>query len=507
MLRAQSLLVVLSVSAACGTPVEPPKGPAKLPPLTSAPLTTERTWKLSHPHSIETDHSPLDPRQLSYLLDAGFGDVTDGPGDPIAILTFDGGAPPPAGANRKRVTRFVHLADTQLADDESPGRLMIFDTMGATGAAFRPQEAWGCVMLNAAVRTINALHAKSPLEFVVLGGDNADNAQINEQTWFRQILDGAPSVECDSGGNDDPKPGPDNDPKDPFFAEGLKVPWRWVTGNHDILNQGNFPTTDEQKLTNVGTRAQFGARDWSSLTSRVVQEMTVVADTRREPYTRANLLEELAATGDGHGLKDAAARVDGKAFYAFDVADGPVRIVVLDTAAETGASKGVLHRADVEARVRPLLAKAETDGKYVILVSHHAPGSLSDGTGLGGVKQADAMTADEWRQFLGGFPHVMMHLAGHSHEYRSSLARPVGGHPFWEVESASLADWPGQLRLLEVWDEDNGYLKIRALPVDYAEENDALAAEFRRRAAADYTAGWAGPVLTDRGVIELWFPR
>ena len=76
---------------------------------------------------------------------------------------------------------------------------------------------------------------------MVLGGDNADNAQQNELDWFLSILDGAPSVECDSGKDDDPVTGPDNDPKDPFVAEGLKVPWLWVTGNHDILNQGNFP--------------------------------------------------------------------------------------------------------------------------------------------------------------------------------------------------------------------------------------------------------------------------
>lgn len=505
----RSLLISVLVLSACGSngggPID--AGLTKLPPLSSAPLTIEKTWKLSKALSLQTDHSPLDPKQLDFLLDAGFGDIVESAGDPILTMTIDGGPAPSPGANRKLLTRFVHLADTQLADDESPGRLMIFDAMGSTGAAFRPQEAWGCVMLNAAVRTVNAMHSKTPIEFVVLGGDNADNAQVNEQTWFRQILDGSPSVECDSGGDDDPKAGASNDPKDPFFAEGLKMPWRWVTGNHDILNQGNFPTTDEQRVTNIGSKAQFGARDWANPYARAMQDMRVVPDMRRAPLSRATLLEQISTTADGHGLSDAAARKDGKAFYAFDVANGPVRLIVLDTAAETGASKGVMHRADMEARVRPLLEKAEVDQKYVILFSHHAARSFSDGTGLGGVKQADAVTTDEWRAFLGGFPHVVMHLGAHSHEYRSSVAAPPGGHAYWEVESASLADWPGQLRLLEVWDEDNGFLRIRALPFDYSEESDPLAAEFRRRSAADYTSGWAGDLGLDRGVNEFWISK
>ena len=63
----------------------------------------------------------------------------------------------------------MHLADTQLADDESPSRLVSFDSMGSTSGAYRPQEAWGCRMLNAAARTINKLHETKPMEFVLLG--------------------------------------------------------------------------------------------------------------------------------------------------------------------------------------------------------------------------------------------------------------------------------------------------------------------------------------------------
>ena len=66
-------------------------------------------------------------------------------------------------------------------------------------------------MANASVRTINALHAKDPFAFTLMGGDNADSAQTNEVEWVLSILSGAPSVECDSGDDNDPVPGADND--------------------------------------------------------------------------------------------------------------------------------------------------------------------------------------------------------------------------------------------------------------------------------------------------------
>lgn len=508
----RAAVACLLIAAACtgGPTTEPDAGkppPPKLPALTDAPLVTEKAWTPKTARTSDPDHSPLDPKGFAFLIDAGFGDTVFGAGSPVVPMTIDGGAAPAPGANRKLLTRFVHLADAQLADDESPGRLTTFDLMGPTGAAFRPQEAWGCAMLNAAVRTVNALHAKTPLDFVVLGGDNADNAQKNEHDWFLRLLDGSPSVECDSGDDDDPVPGAGNDPKDPIFAEGLKVPWKWVTGNHDIENQGNFPFKAEQSAANQGTVAEFGARDWTNPNRRPVDKMTVVADPRREMVSRANYLDPIAASADGHGVKDAAARKDGKAIYAFDAPGGKVRIVVIDSAAETGGSSGVVRKPDAETRIKPLLQQAELDGVHVIVTSHHAARSFGDGTGLGGTKQNDAMTPDEWRAFLGGFPRVFLHLGAHSHEHHSSVAAPPGGHAYWEVETASLADHPGQMRMIEIWDEDNGSLKIRAIPLDYSEEGDPLAAQFRRRATADYTAGWTDDNARDRGVNEFFIPK
>lgn len=502
-----SLSGVVLVVALSGCPQGLPEvdgGLPRLPALSSAPLATQTTWKAKHALSSEKDSSPAIPGQLKQLLAGGFGDVELGAGVMATSKTIDGRAAPTPSPNATLLVRFVHLSDMQLTDDESPSRFVSADVMGATSGAFRPQEAWGCHMLNAAVRTINAVHRATPLDFVVLGGDNADNAQKNEVDWFRSILDGADSVECDSGNDDDPTPGPSNDPKDPFFAEGLAVPWKWVTGNHDVLNQGNFAITADQRPTYVGTRAQLGTRDWSRLGAPMTQG-EVPADERREPLMRAALMAEVAKGKDAHGLDAAGATTDGKAIYAIDAPNGLVRLVVFDSAAETGGAEGVVRRGDVLNRIVPLLEEAEAQGRYVILVSHHAARSFTDGSGFGGTVQNDAITATEWRETLGRFPHVMLHLAGHSHEFRSGVARPTGGHSFFEAETGSLTDWPAQVRLFEVWDEGGGTIRIHAVPFDYSEEDDALAAEARRRSAADFTSGWAGVNPVDTGAVDLWF--
>ena len=499
-------LPVLSLSVACGGGGGKP-APTPLPALSAAPLVTERTIQLVHPIEIETALVPADVAGLKQLLAQGWGETTMGAAEAIAPHTLDGSAPPAASASPTLLVRFAHLADTQLADDESPARVVDFANMGATYAAYRPQEAWGCRMLNAAVRTLDKVHEAHPLEFVLLGGDNADNVQSNEQDWFHAILDGSPSVECDSGDDDDPVPGPDNDPKDPFVAQGLTMPWRWVTGNHDVLNQGNFRLGSELS-SYTGTDAPFSTRDWSRPGGPSTKG-PVIADPRRAPLDRMALMAKIASDADGHGIT-AAAQAAGKAYYHFDVASGRVRIMVVDSAAETGAADGVIHRGDLEAFVRPALEEAEAEGKYVIVVSHHSAPTLTNGAGPGGAIQDDAVLTDEWRSFLGGFPHVMLHLGAHTHLFRSTAVKPTTGHSYFEAETASLADWPGEVRLFEVW-EEAAHIVIRAIPVDYATEGDPVVAEARTRAAADFTSGWVdpsvGPGPEDSRAIELWFPK
>ena len=203
---------------------------------------------------------------------------------------------------------FAHLADTQMVDEESPGRVELVDFIGGDpfGAAYRPQEGLIPFVLNEEVRAVRNLKrgpaTGAPIRLVMTGGDNVDNAQYNETRWFIDILDGGRVVNPNSGrpgtcglrraplyggmrgggrfyepnGKGD---GPGYSPSmafnrravhrsvasrdfpglfeqmnRPFRPVGLGLAWYSVYGNHDALVQGNFAQNDLFDQIAVGCR-------------------------------------------------------------------------------------------------------------------------------------------------------------------------------------------------------------------------------------------------------------
>src|SRR5262249_35067231 len=150
------------------------------PALSDAATTTDRTLVPTTPQkTYDQGPNPALPDALADYLKRGFGETAIGGAQAYVTRVIEGGVAPPPGPGAKRILRFATLADLQLADDESPNRLGLFDSAGPTNGALRPQDAYLCRMTNAAVRTIDALHRKDPIAFTLLGGDNADSAQKN----------------------------------------------------------------------------------------------------------------------------------------------------------------------------------------------------------------------------------------------------------------------------------------------------------------------------------------
>ncbi len=519
MLRRLSLgTCVLVTAMACSDSDEPSKTaasgksrhpPTVFPALGDAPTTKDRTVvPRTARQSPETGPNPALPDALADYLGRGFGETDTGPGDAYVTRVIDDSTPPAPGPNAKRLVRFAHMADLQIADDESPTRLGQFDGSGATSSALRPQDAYLCHMANASVRTINALHAKDPIAFTLMGGDNADSAQTNEVDWVLGILSGADDVECDSGDDDELVPGPDNDGKDPFKADGLKMPWKWVTGNHDVLVQGNLKTSDNRDKA-LENEANGGTRRYDSEPKgRVERGEFVVPDPRRALLSRTELLAKVGGHGDGHGL-GTAEKASGFATYTFDVDGTPLRVLVLDTAHENGGSEGVIKQSQVDTTIKPLLDKAKADGKWVILSSHHAATSLGDGTGLGGEKATDALTTEQWTTFVGTYDNVLFSMVGHSHRHRVLAVKPTGGHPYWEVMTSAIADFPHQFRVIEIFDQDNDWIMMRATAIDFSVEGDPIALEGRRRGVVDFTSGWlpTDNVGASDKNVEIWIKK
>jgi hypothetical protein len=65
------------------------------------------------------------------------------------------------------------------------------------------------------------------------------------------------------------------------------------------------------------------------------------------------------------------------------------------------------------------------------------------------------------------------------------------------------------MRLIEIRDEDNGFVSIGLVGIDSAVQGDPLATDGRARAIVDYTSGWqtsGSGELTDRNV-RLWVEK
>ena len=331
---------------------------AGLPPLAAAKTTVDQTIvpRLARASAPTAEDPAQPPSSLSDLLAQGYGDTLVGPGDPIVPQVSDGTTPPAPGPNAKRLLRFAHLADLQIADDESPTRLAKFDTSTITNSALRPSDEYLCRMTNAAVRTINALHRQDAFAFTLMGGDIADSAQTNEIDWALGMLSGSPYVKCDSGAVDDPIPGPSNDGKDAFAAEGLAMPWKWVTGNHDVLVQGNF-TVPQRVEAVLGSAADGGTRDYAKGDNGAI-EGSAIPDPKRALLTRNALMAKVAADKDGHGLGQNEIQ-SGRATYTFDIDGTPLRFLILDTAHENGDSEGVITQRQVDGQIRGLARPGE----------------------------------------------------------------------------------------------------------------------------------------------------
>lgn len=423
----------------------------------------------------------------------GLDQYTRGPAQARLRRVELGGDVAPA-TTRRSLAWFVHFSDTQLVDDESPTRLAQYDNP-ATSGAIRPQEAYLPRVMSAMNRTLTALaRPERPFQFGVVAGDCADSAQSNELQWFMQVMDGARGIETDSGQNDDPIPGPDNDPKDPFDAVPFPAPWYFVPGNHDVLVVGVSVTDMAMSSRALGTLPSTGTRDYRQWYAPVTTNR-VPADPRRALLDRATMVSTLrngpATPGPaGHGFPTNATTTLG-ANYEADVVPGLLRMIAIDTSDTSGGSPGMLRQAQVDGFLRPALERARTDGVLAVLSSHHSTASMDQREGELGGMVADAVAPSSVEALVASYPNVILWLVGHDHDVH---IRPVRGASaqapgYWEVQSGAIADWPSQARTLELVDNGNGTLSIFGTMIDF-QTNSCMERRFRRLALMDFLSGW-----------------
>jgi metallophosphoesterase (TIGR03768 family) len=497
-------------------------------PIASQVLTTrQRTVVPDPPTPTET----VFPYQISKYAANGYGNWHYGPGidsgKQLAIMpTGYNGA---SVTNTARLLNFFAITDAHIDDEESPVQGIFSGYQGGNSSAYSPVMMLTTQVLDAAVQTINVLHKQKPFDFGLALGDAANGAQYNELRWYIDVLDGQ-NITPDSGDKDDPVPGPYNDYQDDFKAAGLDktIPWYQTLGNHDHSWLGSYPVTDYFRKFYTGTdillmgdlftdgpdsRIDFmGSIDGRTpngdiigvgpvanfTTNDVLTTPTVLAaDPNRRPLSRSEWMNEFLTTTSsprGHGFTEANVASDS-ACYSFEPkSDVPIKVIVLDDTQLYDVAgmdvnfemhgQGYLNQERFDWLVSEL-DKGQAEGKLMI-VSAHVPIALISMRPL-----ADsAITTTTLLAKLSAYPNLMLWVAGHRHRNvvtprpSTDPAHSGAEYGFWEVETASLRDFPQQFRTFDIVRNSDNTISIVTTDVDPAVSDGSLAAKSRSYAVA-----------------------
>ena len=290
----------------------------------------------------------------------------------------------------------------------------------------------------------------------------------------------------------------------------LSTPYYMVFGNHDGYVRGTLPLD----LGINEAAAAFGRRFM----------------TRQSDFVKEFFHTKATPGPVGHGfnfveparLNDANDRNDG--YYAFDAGGGRFRMIVINTIIDgvdpriptdllrnpAALADGGIDRVQFQ-WLDAQLASARAAGKIVMVFSHHPDLTFAEFGTFASLVPIEVPVA-ELDALLASYPNVIAWVAGHTHRHRirpfvvttttddqgvvSSIGTnqaittavtckgPAGAcRGFWQIESASLIDWPQEQRLVEIFDNRDGTGTIRgpilghglAKPKTLAEADDRCA--------------------------------
>jgi len=439
-----------------------------------------------------------------------------------------------SAANYSRLMNFFAITDIHSTDKEAPNQLIYLQQLHKTSAIgvsiYSGVMLYSTQVLDAAVRTINALHVQKPFDFGISLGDTCNSTQYNELRWYIDVLDGK-DITPSSGAH----LGADTiDYQKPFKAAGLdrSIPWYQAMGNHDHFWMGSFPvdngirsdlrqsyTASEvfstvdllSMIAGVPTSSVYymGVFDGSTPYGNIINAgpvanfsspPQVVADPDRRSLLRTDWMKEFfntTSTPAGHGFNMTDAN-NGFACYSFVPRSAiPIKVIVLDDTQNENDGSSDIHGHGFldEARwtwLKNELADGDAAGQLMIIAAHIPIGvevSAPNSEFGWWTDTQNAVTEPNLIAELQSHPNLIMWIAGHRHlnTVKAFISPDPVNAPekgFWQVETSSLRDFPQQLRTFEIYLNSDYTISIVTTDVDPSIDGLPLAAMSRKYAIA-----------------------
>lgn len=413
-----------------------------------------------------------------------------------------------AVTNTAKLLNFFTITDIHITDKESPAQLIYLAVkdfnVAPNPSIYSPVMLYTTHVLDAAIQTVNALHKQDAFDCGISLGDAANDGQYNEMRWYIDVIDGK-VITPSSGGH----AGAETiDYQRPYKAAGLdkSIPWYETIGNHDHLwlyvpgdnyiqqayTSANILQLGDVQLdpNAINERTYYmGVLDGNTPYGNIIgagpvsttNPITIVADPNRRSFwgTRSGSMSEFLTTSSnpvGHGYTQT--NVDNDfACYSFEPKQNmPLKIIMLDDTQNqkdihvTGNAHGSLDQPRYEWLVREL-DQGQAEGKLMIIAAHipigvAAPGAFDSWS-------PDAyVTEPQLIAKLQTYPNLILWISGHRHYNQvTPFKSPDPSHPelgFWQVETASLRDFPQQFRTFRIVRNSDNTISIIITCVDPA---------------------------------------
>ncbi len=511
---------------------------------TTYPIELDVITSLERTIRPSPEISGLPPKELSKLSQYphyGYGKWSFGPG---LVAEIRNDLMPDNFSDTKvshplKLIHFFTITDIHITDKESPSQFIYLQQADQTGehvtSIYSPVMPYTTHVLDAAVQTINAIHKKNKMDFGLSLGDTCNSTQYNELRWYIDVMDGGvitPSSGAHAGANT-------VDYQKPFKAAGLdrSIPWYQVLGNHDHFWLGSFPVNDYLRASYVSDTVvalgdafqkpenlfkpdyYMGALDGSTSEAKIIgagpvasftAPPKVVADPDRRSLRRQEWMEEFfksstAPAGHGFTLENTK---KGFACYSFiPKSDLPLKVIVLDDTQNENDGSDDIHGHGFLDQTRYTwlkkeLADGQSAGQLMIIAAHIPIAVEPDHSEVEWwLSPLNAVTLPELVAELHRYPNLLMWLAGHRHFNTvkafispDPILAPEKG--FWQVETASLRDFPQQFRTFEILLNTDYSVSIRTVNVDPSVSEGTPAAKSRHYAVA------AQQIVKTKGIYQ-----